>query len=120
MPSLPRSLDANSTDISYTKAPNWVKLIPDYPHDMCSSFWSLARLSFPEERAKNIGNPLPSPLNNATLDPDEHMLYFDYLYYACAQQVSLVHIATDIPTFTDARHCSPRISTTTIRRRGAM
>ncbi|KAH9898206.1 hypothetical protein C8Q73DRAFT_684005 [Cubamyces lactineus] len=73
-------------DISYTKAPNWVKLIPDYPHDMCSSFWSLARLSFPEERAKNIGNPLPSPLNNATLDPDEHMLCFDYLYYACAQQ----------------------------------
>ncbi|KAH9857996.1 hypothetical protein C2E23DRAFT_855905 [Lenzites betulinus] len=73
-------------DISYTKAPNWVKLIPDYPHDLCSTFWSLARLSFPEERAKNIGSPLPSPVHNASLDPDEHMLCFDYLYYACAQQ----------------------------------
>ncbi|KAI0652041.1 hypothetical protein C8Q79DRAFT_899165 [Trametes meyenii] len=73
-------------DISYTKAPNWVKLIPDYPHDMCSTFWSLARLSFPEERARNIGNPLASPVHNATLDPDDHMLCFDYLYYACAQQ----------------------------------
>ncbi|KAI0778374.1 hypothetical protein BD413DRAFT_508781 [Trametes elegans] len=75
-------------DISYTKAPNWIKLIPDYPHDMCSTFWSLARLSFPEERSKNLGNPLPSPQHNVTLDPDEHMLCFDYLYYACAQQSS--------------------------------
>ncbi|KAL1951501.1 hypothetical protein VTO73DRAFT_650 [Trametes versicolor] len=73
-------------DISYTKAPGWIKQIPDYQHDLCSTFWSLARLSFPEERAKNIGNPLPSPVHNATLDPDEHMLCFDYLYYACAQQ----------------------------------
>ncbi|KAI0715410.1 hypothetical protein C8Q76DRAFT_730622 [Earliella scabrosa] len=73
-------------DISYTKAPAWVKMIPDYPHDMCSTFWSLARLSFPQERAKNIGNPSPSPLHNALLDPDDHLLCYDYLYYACAQQ----------------------------------
>ncbi|KAI8990457.1 hypothetical protein BD414DRAFT_483706 [Trametes punicea] len=75
-------------DVSYTKAPAWIKMIPDYPHDMCSSFWSLTRLSFPEERARNIGNPSPSPMHNARLDPDEHMLCFDYLYYACAQQSS--------------------------------
>ncbi|OSD03265.1 hypothetical protein PYCCODRAFT_1434681 [Trametes coccinea BRFM310] len=80
--------DLLKLDISYTKAPGWIKLIPDYPHDMCSSFWSLTRLSFPEERARNIGNPIPSPLHNARLDPDEHMLCFDYLYYACAQQSS--------------------------------
>ncbi len=83
----PADREFNPADISYTKAPNWIKQIPDYPHDLCSTFWSLARLSFPEERAKNIGNPLPSPVHNVTLDPDEHMLCFDYLYYACAQQV---------------------------------
>ena len=60
----------------------------NYEHDMCSTFWSLARLSFPEERSRNIGNPLPSTMHNASLDPDEHLLCFDYLYYACAQQVS--------------------------------
>ncbi|KAI0719978.1 hypothetical protein C8T65DRAFT_634490 [Cerioporus squamosus] len=42
-------------DLSYTKAPNWVKQIPDYPHDLCSTFWSLTRLGFPQERAKSIG-----------------------------------------------------------------
>ncbi|OBZ78696.1 hypothetical protein A0H81_01215 [Grifola frondosa] len=73
-------------DISYTKAPSWLKLIPDYPHDMCSTFWSLARLGFSEERARNIGHALPSPLHGARLDPDEHLLCYDYLYYACAQQ----------------------------------
>ena len=65
-----------------------MKLVPDYPHDMCSTFWSLARLGFPQERAKSIGNPTPSPQHNVSLDPDDHLLCFDYLYYACAQQVS--------------------------------
>ena len=64
-------------------------MIPDYPHDMCSTFWSLARLGFPQERAKNIGNPTPSPQHNALLDPDDHLLCYDYLYYAGAQQVSI-------------------------------
>ncbi|KAI0756814.1 hypothetical protein C8Q80DRAFT_1215643 [Daedaleopsis nitida] len=73
-------------DISYTKAPNWVKSIPDYPHDMCSTFWALARLGFPQERAKNIGSPAPSPKHQLTLDPDDHLLCYDYLYYACATQ----------------------------------
>lgn len=80
------------TDISYTKAPGWIKLIPDYPHDMCSTFWSLARLSFPEERAKNLDNILPSPSHGTLLEPDEHVLCFDYLYYACVSQVSCAAI----------------------------
>ena len=75
-------------DLSYTKAPDWVKLIPNYEHDSCSTFMALTRLSYPEERSRNIGHALPSPLHNAVLDPDDHLLCFDYLYYACAQQVS--------------------------------
>lgn len=54
---------------------------------MCSTFWALTRLSFPEERERSLGNTLPSPIHNATLDPDDHLLCYDYLYYACAQQV---------------------------------
>ncbi|TBU63759.1 hypothetical protein BD310DRAFT_808030 [Dichomitus squalens] len=73
-------------DLSYTKAPDWVKLIPNYEHDSCSTFMALTRLSYPEERSRNIGHALPSPLHNAVLDPEEHVLCYDYLYYACAQQ----------------------------------
>ncbi|KAH9944221.1 uncharacterized protein BXZ73DRAFT_87164 [Epithele typhae] len=75
-------------DISYTTAPEWIKLIPESEHDKGSTFWSLARLSFPEERARNIGKAVPSPLHNTTVDPDDHLLCFDYLYYVCAQQSS--------------------------------
>ena len=64
-----------------------MKQIPNYEHDKCSTFWTLARLAYPEDRNKNLGNALPSPYHNAILDPDEHMLCFDYLYYACAAQV---------------------------------
>ena len=87
---LKRSLRfAFGADVSYTRAPDWVKQIPNYEHDKCSTFWSLARLAYPEDRDKNLGNSVrPSPLHNATLDPDEHMLCYDYLYYACAASVS--------------------------------
>ncbi|KAL6310144.1 hypothetical protein BKA93DRAFT_721989 [Sparassis latifolia] len=73
-------------DISYTKAPDWVKLIPDYPHDQGSSFWALARLGFPQERAKHLGTATPSPQHGVTLDPDQQVLCYDYLYYTWAQQ----------------------------------
>ena len=75
------------TDLSYTKAPDWVKMIPNYEHDSCSTFMALTRLSYPQERSRNLGHAEPSPLHNAVLDPDDHLLCFDYLYYACAQQV---------------------------------
>lgn len=74
-------------DISYTRGPDWLKLIPNYEHDKCSTFWALARLAYPEDRNKSLRDPLPSPNYKIVLPPDEHMLCFDYLYYACAQQV---------------------------------
>ncbi|KZT02434.1 uncharacterized protein LAESUDRAFT_815288 [Laetiporus sulphureus 93-53] len=73
-------------DVSYTKTPDWVKLISNYEHDQHTTFWTLARLSFPEERERNLGVPLPSPQHQVSLPPDEQLLCFDYLYYLCATQ----------------------------------
>lgn len=77
-----------SLDVSYTRAPDWVHMIPNYEHDPHSTFWSLARLGFTEEREKNLVEPLPSPQHQAVLPPDEQVLCYDYVYYVCAQQVS--------------------------------
>ncbi|KAJ6621218.1 hypothetical protein B0H10DRAFT_1790422 [Mycena sp. CBHHK59/15] len=73
-------------DISYTKAPTWTKMIPDYEHDQHSTFWSLATLAFPETRADSLVTPLPSPKHNVSLPPDEHLLCYDYLYYVSAHK----------------------------------
>ncbi|CCM03129.1 uncharacterized protein FIBRA_05250 [Fibroporia radiculosa] len=73
-------------DISYTRTPEWVKMIPNYEHDQHSTFWSVARFGFSEDRSRYLGNPSPSPHHQVTLDPDEQVLCFDYLYYLCAQQ----------------------------------
>ncbi|KAJ4485803.1 hypothetical protein J3R30DRAFT_1408509 [Lentinula aciculospora] len=73
-------------DISYTRAPSWVKLIPDFEHDPHATFWSLARLAFPQALRENLVTPLASPLHGVSLPPDAHMLCYDYLYYVCAQQ----------------------------------
>ncbi|KAJ3787141.1 hypothetical protein GGU10DRAFT_349647 [Lentinula aff. detonsa] len=73
-------------DISYTKAPAWVKLIPDFEHDPHATFWSLARLAFPQALHDNLVTPLPSPLHGTSLPPDTQMLCYDYMYYVCAQQ----------------------------------
>jgi len=73
-------------DISYTKAPSWIKLIPGYEHDMHSSFSSLATLAYPETRQENLVEPLESPLHHVKLPPDEHVLCYDYLYYVCSHQ----------------------------------
>ncbi|KAG6817946.1 hypothetical protein H0H87_012414 [Tephrocybe sp. NHM501043] len=73
-------------DISYTKAPSWIKVIPHFEHDMHSYFWSLAALAFPETRTASLVPPLESPDHHVLLPPDEQMLCYDYLYYACANQ----------------------------------
>ncbi|KJA28528.1 hypothetical protein HYPSUDRAFT_128961, partial [Hypholoma sublateritium FD-334 SS-4] len=73
-------------DISYTKAPSWIKLIPRYEHDLFSDFASLSVLAFPEGRTENAIEPRESPQNHVKLPPDEHMLCYDYLYYVCAHQ----------------------------------
>ncbi|PFH49812.1 hypothetical protein AMATHDRAFT_146793 [Amanita thiersii Skay4041] len=79
-----RLVDRLKLDISYTKAPTWVKILPNYEHDLHSSFFSLASLGFPEVRAESLVPPLESPINHARLPPDEHMLCYDYLYYTCS------------------------------------
>ncbi|KAJ7619176.1 hypothetical protein DFH06DRAFT_1273898 [Mycena polygramma] len=81
-----RSTNDLNLDISYTKAPTWIKMIPNYEHDQHSTFWSLATLAFPSTRAANLVTPLPSPKHNASLPPDEHLLCYDYLYYVSAHQ----------------------------------
>ncbi|KAJ7446504.1 hypothetical protein B0H11DRAFT_1745723 [Mycena galericulata] len=73
-------------DISYTKAPSWIKMIPNYEHDQHSTFWSLATLAFPSTRQASLVPPLPSPEHNLSLPPDEQLLCYDYLYYVCAHQ----------------------------------
>jgi len=71
-------------DISYTKLPDSIKLIPNFEHDQHVSFWALAPYAYPEERNASLVTPLPSPRHNVSLPPDEQMLCFDYLYYTCA------------------------------------
>ncbi|KAJ2930506.1 hypothetical protein H1R20_g6581, partial [Candolleomyces eurysporus] len=78
--------DMLSIDISYTKAPKWLKLIPNFEHDMHSTFWSLAVLGFPEGRRDNLVPPRESQHHHVMLPPDEQVLCYDYLYYVCAAQ----------------------------------
>ncbi|EKM84096.1 hypothetical protein AGABI1DRAFT_67300 [Agaricus bisporus var. burnettii JB137-S8] len=73
-------------DISYTKAPSWIKVIPHFEHDRHAYFWALASLAFPESRQANLITPSESPFHRLMLPPDEHLLCFDYLYYVCAHQ----------------------------------
>ncbi|KAJ7293089.1 hypothetical protein C8J57DRAFT_1268093 [Mycena rebaudengoi] len=73
-------------DLSFTKTPNWVKMIPDFIHDEHSTFWALASLAFPATRAENLVPALPSPVHNVSIPPDEHLLCYDYLYYVGAHK----------------------------------
>lgn len=74
-------------DISYTRAPAWVKFSPPEIQDRHGSFWSLARLSFPEARAEAMSQPPePSPEHQAYLPPDDQLLCYDYLYYMAVEQ----------------------------------
>ncbi|KAJ7040458.1 hypothetical protein C8F04DRAFT_1083631 [Mycena alexandri] len=73
-----RSINDVKLDISFTKAPTWIKMIPNYEHDQHVTFWSLARLAFPSTRAASLVTPLPSPKHNVSLPPDEHLLCYDY------------------------------------------
>ncbi|KAH9891311.1 hypothetical protein C8Q73DRAFT_651429 [Cubamyces lactineus] len=76
-------------DVSYTRAPASVKLLPGYEHDSHSTFWALAKLAFSEGRAEVLAKPdehptRPSGTNNVILPPDEQLVCYDYLYYVCA------------------------------------
>jgi hypothetical protein len=63
-------------------------MIPGYEHDKGASFWSLARLAYSADRLANLREDvLPSPIHGVILDPDEHLLCYDYLYYVGGHQV---------------------------------
>ncbi|KIM88674.1 hypothetical protein PILCRDRAFT_813643 [Piloderma croceum F 1598] len=73
-------------DISYTRAPDWIKLIPEEVNDKHTTFWALASLAFPDVRDAELVPPRPSDQHQVTLPPNLHFLCFDYLYYVCAQK----------------------------------
>jgi hypothetical protein len=62
-------------------------MFPGYKHDVHATFWSLATLGFPEGRRANLQTPRPSEHLHNILDPDEHLLCYDYLYYVGAYKV---------------------------------
>lgn len=69
------------TDPSFTPAPNDIKLDDGW----WISFWALAELGFPSGRERALGTPLPSPRLSSTEHPDEHLLCYDFLYFAVAR-----------------------------------
>ncbi|KAJ7492327.1 hypothetical protein FB451DRAFT_1388734 [Mycena latifolia] len=73
-------------DVSYTKTPAWVKMKPNYVHDQHASVWGLAKLAFPTTREASLVPALPSPKHNVSLEPDEHLLCYDFLYYVAAHE----------------------------------
>lgn len=79
------------SDISYTRAPDSVKLIPGFIHDSHSSFWALAPLAFHDMRAKALARSnletLPAPHTGISTLPDEQLLCYDYLFYVCSDAV---------------------------------
>jgi hypothetical protein len=97
--SLPTSITVRAEfspiDISYTPAPQWIKLMPTNEVDRHTTFWSLAELAFPEARKASFGNPAQSPRRRTTVHPNEHLVCHDYLYYVGA---SRVHSASCVPT----------------------
>lgn len=68
-------------DLSYTLAPSWIKLYPQFPNDFHCSLFSLLALAFPHFRNEYLTTPRPSPLHEVSLPPDEQLLCFDYLYF---------------------------------------
>ncbi|CAK5280278.1 unnamed protein product [Mycena citricolor] len=91
-------------DISYTKVPAWVKLMPDSEHDYHATFWALATLAFPSGRKANMVPPSPSPEHHSLLAPDEQLLCYDFLYYVVAHQVLFL---TEEQSGSDRQHGSP-------------
>ncbi|KAJ7729241.1 hypothetical protein DFH07DRAFT_850334 [Mycena maculata] len=73
-------------DVSYTKTPYWIKMIPNFEHDQHCTFWSLAALAFPAGRKANLVPALPSFQHRLSLPPDDHLLCYDFLYYVAAQE----------------------------------
>lgn len=77
-------------DLSYTKTPSWVKILPNFKHDRHSSFFSLASLGYPDMRAEALGAAdlvVHESNSGVLLPPDEQLLCYDYLYYTATNFV---------------------------------
>jgi hypothetical protein len=75
-------------DISFTKAPTSIQIIPGYEHDPHSRFWGAASLLYSPDREEAMKEgPQPSTLHGVVLPPEDHVACFDYLYYLCAETV---------------------------------
>lgn len=75
--------------MSYTKAPEWIKLIPGEINDKHTTFWALASLGFPNIRDRELVPPRASDMHGVRLPPDQQLLCYDYLYYVCALKVGI-------------------------------
>jgi len=71
-------------DVSYTRAPDWIKLEPGEVNDKHTTFWALASLSYPRVYGEELVPALPSEQHGAQIPPNLHFLCYDYLYYVCA------------------------------------
>ncbi|TFY70546.1 hypothetical protein EVG20_g2459 [Dentipellis fragilis] len=85
-PRLTYALEHNGIDISYTSAPKSVQKFEGYEHDPHAHFWSVAALTYSEAHEAYKGHAQPSTAHQVTLDPDEQLSCFDYLYYLCATE----------------------------------
>ncbi|KDQ07958.1 hypothetical protein BOTBODRAFT_88478, partial [Botryobasidium botryosum FD-172 SS1] len=74
-------------DPSFTPTPRDVNYY-DGPGDWHIRFWPLAELGFPSGRAREHGETWPSTYLGVTLEPDEQVLCYDFLYYAVADRPS--------------------------------
>jgi hypothetical protein len=79
----------SSPDVSYTRAPDWIKLEPGEVNDKHITFWALASLAYPRVHDEELVPPLPSEQHGVQLPPNLHFLCYDYLYYVCAVKVRL-------------------------------
>ncbi|KAH6918153.1 hypothetical protein BKA70DRAFT_1089311 [Coprinopsis sp. MPI-PUGE-AT-0042] len=76
--------DLLKLDLSYTKAPDHIRLFPDASNEPFLKFWGVASLAFPEAKSLYAGEPLESPHLGLKLPIDDQLMCYDYLYYASA------------------------------------
>ncbi|KAK7031507.1 hypothetical protein R3P38DRAFT_2924051 [Favolaschia claudopus] len=72
-------------DISYSVAPNWIKLVPEDYNDQQVTFWALAALGFADTKPVNV-TTVESPATQKSIVPDDQLLCFDNLYFVCAHE----------------------------------
>ncbi|KZT51348.1 hypothetical protein CALCODRAFT_138136 [Calocera cornea HHB12733] len=70
-------------DVSYTGLPDDFKLFHDNPNDYHVSLNKLVQLAFPSGRNAALvqHQPVAAQRSGLTIEPSEHLLCYDYLYY---------------------------------------